>query len=375
MKKCKILLCLLMVCTVLLNGCKKVEEEDKMVALNSLNSGDYRIAIPFSYSDTRETHVQFNRGGYDVDAVGEGLLRYSKDYFDPKKYYLQEGQILDRNTLQAGLVYGDKEGILGSKSVTNPYGLNPEDGMQIPINNTTTITAKAGSGGTIPVVDVFELNFITNLDVNADIKGVSLAIVLNPNVVDAKGKAHVISDEKLRVYGEEAGRNLVAYLKKQPQISAKTPIMVALFKAESIDRNLPGTFLSVGYGNGNLDRFVNVSESWMIIPSATAQNTDSTLVAQFNAVKDALHDFLPNNTDVIGKGFFVDNRIDTLEINVTMQTKTYTEKIGLTQYMVELISQFTNTDMEISVCIKTTNETFALIKREKGAKNCDIITY
>lgn len=375
MKKIKKVLLFLLTLTLCLCGCERNDEDEKLVALDSINSGDYRIAIPFNSNDARQTHVQFNRSGYDVDAVGEGLLRYSKDFFDPEKYYLQEGQILTRNTLQAGLIYGDKEGLLGSKSTSNPYGLNPENGFKLPIGNGKTITCKAGSGGTIPVVDVFEVNFITKLEVDAEIKGISLAIVLNPRVLDANGDEYVISDENLKAFGEEAGRNLVAYLKQQPQINSKTPIMVALFKAESTDTSLPGTFISVGHGNGNIDSFKDVSENWMIIPSSSAQQADSTLVAQFNAAKEELHDFLPNNTDIIGKGFFVDNRIVKLQLTITMQAKTYTEKMGITQYVNELLSQFSNNDMEISVRIISGTDTFAMIKRAKGSKNGVVITY
>ena len=360
-----------------LSGCNSSDSEDEneITVVEAINEGDYRIAIPFAYSDARQTHIQFNRSGYDVDAVGEGLLRYSKDYFDPDKYYLQEGQILTRNTLQAGLIYGDKEGLLGSKSTSNPYGLNPENGMNLPAEDGVTITAKAGSGGTIPVIDVFEVNFITELEEDADIKGISLAIVLNPNVVDAEGKSHVISDTNLKTYGEEAGRNLVAYLMKQPGISSKTPILVALFKAESSDDSLPGTFISVGYGKGGINSFSDVNESWVIFPGTKAESMDSTLVAEFNSIKEKLHDFLPNNTDIIGKGFFVDNRISKLMISVHMQAKTYTEKLGVTQYTYELLSQFSNTDMEITVQINGDDETYAMIKRAKGSNKCEVITY
>lgn len=377
MKKCK-WLCLLMLSFALcLSGCngKEDEEENEITVVEALNEGDYRIATTFAYSDARQTHIQFNRSGYDVDAVGEGLLRYSKEYFDPDKYYLQEGQILTRNTLQAGLVYGDKEGLLGSKSTSNPYGLNPEEGMSLPAEDGVSITAKAGSGGTIPVIDVFEVNFVTELSEDAEIKGISLAIVLNPNVVDAQGKTHIISDTNLKTYGEEAGRNLVAYLKKQPGISSKTPILVALFKAESSDESLPGTFISVGYGKGNVNSFTDVNESWIIFPGSVAESADSALLAEFNSVKEKIYDFLPNNTEIIGKGFFVDNRIQKLLISIHMQAKTYTEKLGVTQYTYELLSQFTNTDMEISVQIKGDDETYAMIKREKGSSKCEVITY
>ena len=45
------------------------------------------------------------------------------------------------------------------------------------------------------------LNFITKLEVNADIKGISLAIVLNPNVVDASGKEYVTQEQVIKDWG------------------------------------------------------------------------------------------------------------------------------------------------------------------------------
>ena len=378
MKKNRLLLAILLGSMLCISACGSKDEEKKnkkITALESVNSGDYRLAIPYASSDARQTHIQFNRSTYDVDAVGEGLLRYSKEHFNPDNYYLQEGQLLDRDTLQAGLTYGDKEGLLGSKSTDNPYGLNPEDGSSMPAEEGVTITAKAGSGGTIPVGDVFEVNFIEDLEEDAEIKGISLAIVLNPNVNDANGESHVISDENLKVYGEEAGRNLVAYLKKQPEIGSNTPILVALFKADSSDDSLPGSFIAVGYGKGTINQFDDVNENWIMFPGDTAESTDSQLLSQFNAIKDSLHTFLPNDTGIVGKGFFVDNRILKMQINVISQCKDYTEKMAIVQYTRELLSNFTSTDMEITVKIDADNDTFAMIKRNKGKSDSDVIMY
>lgn len=372
MKKIKKILVVFLCLLSCLSGCGR-EDEEEVVAIPLGNKGEYSIVTPFKASDARQTHIQFNRSSYDIDAVGEGLLRYAKEYFEPSKYYLQEGQLLSRNTLQAGLIYGDKEGLLGSKSKNNPYGLNPEDGMKMPAEDGVTITAKAGGGGTIPVIDVFEVNFVSDLKKDAEIKGIALAIVLNPHVLDASGKEHVISDKNLKTYGEEAGRNLVAYIKKQPGISARIPIMVSLFKAESSDDSLPGTYIASGYGRGNVDKFNDINEKWVIFPSAAAESANSTLLAQFNGIKTELYDFLPNNTEIIGKGFFVDDRITKLQINVIMQAKTYVEKLGVTQYTKELLSQFNNTDMEITVRIEVDGETFAMITRESGSDDCDVM--
>ena len=111
----------------------------------------------------------------------------------------------------------------------------------------------------------------------------------------------------------------------------------------------------------------------MIFPSAAAESANSTLLAQFNGIKTELYDFLPNNTEIIGKGFFVDDRITKLQINVIMQAKTYVEKLGVTQYTKELLSQFNHTDMEITVRIEVDGETFAMITRESGSDDCDVM--
>lgn len=378
MKKNKLIVALVIGGCLLVSGCGEKEdkkENKKITALESVNTGDYRLAIPYEASDARQTHIQFNRSSYDVDALGEGLLRYSKEHFNPDNFYLQEGKLLDRNTLQSGLTFGDKEGLLGSKSSDNPYGLNPEDGSQLPAEDGVAIIAKAGSGGTIPVGDVFEINFIQDLEEDADIKGIALAIVLNPNVNDANGTAHTISDENLKIYGEEAGRNLVAYLKKQPEIGSNTPILVTLFKAESSDDTLPGAFFAKGFGNGNVNQFEDVNENWIMFPGESAESTDSQLLSQFNVIKDAIHDFLPNDTAIIGKGFFVDNRISKMKMEILAQCKDYTEKMAIVQYTRELLSNYSNTDMEVVVRINVNDETFAMIKRSKGTNDCEIIMY
>ena len=265
MKKISYLMCII---ALLLTGCTQDEnKDDKTIVVESVTEDGYRMVIPFVESDATQTHVTFNRSDYDVKAVGEGLMNYSSEYFSPSKYYLQDGQLLDRDTLQVNTFYGDTEGLLGFKSNENPYGLNPEKDSKLPI--TDGETAVVGSS-TIPVVDIVEYNFHTDSAGESDIEGIGLAIILNRHVVDSEGNAHTISDENLQIIGEEAARNVVAYLKTLPAVSNQTPIMVALFSAESSDSNLAGSFFSIGYGTNGIDQFKDVEEQWVIYPSATA---------------------------------------------------------------------------------------------------------
>lgn len=356
-------------CLSLLSACGS-SSDSKKVATNPINSGDYQIVIPFESSDARQVHVEYNRGDYDIMAVGKGLMEYSKAYFDPDSYYVQEGQLLNRDTLAVGTVYGDKEGILGFKSSDNTYGLNPEKGSKIPISSTQTITS---GSSTVPIIDVFEIDFYQSLSDNAEITGLSFAIVLNPNITDAAGKAVTIKDKQLKTLGEEAARNLIAYLETLPQVGTKMPIMISLFKANSSDSALPGTFLEYGYGKDGIDSFTAVSEDQAIFPSDSATTLDSVTSTQFDSFKQSLHLFLPNDIGVVGKGKFKDSKLNELSITITAQTKTYTECVALVQYTKDLLDTFKSKDIAITVNVKNNNETFAMLQRQSGSSDVNVI--
>lgn len=374
MKKTKGLL-VTMSLVLLLVGCGSKEEEN-VVSTQPVNEGDYRIAIPFQPSNARQTHIEFNNGReVNIAAVGEGLLRYSKEHFSTSSYYLQEGQILDRDTLQVGTTLEDKEGILGFKSADNPYGLNPEKGSSIPVDAKTTIKVGTGENKTIPVIDVFEVNFVQDLDKDAEIKGISLAIVLNPTIVDETGTEYTIADEQLSILGEEAARFLFTYIKTLPSVASDTPVMITLFRQDASDNTLPGRFFASGYGKKSIDRFDAINEQWVIFPSANAEKMDAQISSQFNAVRKALFQYLPNDIGVVGRGLFVENQLDQLQIDITTRAKTHTENVGVVQYVRELLSNFTSSDYSIAVRVNTDLEYYAMLSRGKGSSDTNVIMY
>ncbi len=356
----------------LMAGCSEQveEEQSNVVVTKPVQEGEYSIVIPFEESDATQTHVTFNRSGYDVQAAGEGLMDLSKQYFPTDTYYLQDGQLLDRDTLQVNTYYGDSEGLLGFKSESNTYGLNPAKDSNLPTSEGESIVV---SSNTIPVVDIFEYNFMLESHADAQIEGISFAIVLNPNVLDAEGNEHVISDENLQILGEEAARNVVSFVKDLPQVSNNTPIMVALFKADSSDSVLPGSFFAVGYGNENIDQFHTVDEVYALFPSTNAQQYDPGVSAQFDAFSQSLSMFLPNDISVIGEGLFIDKKLDTLSIEIKTQGKTYIENQALIQYVQSLLVNFTSDEYAIQVSFISNVDTYALMSRSKNSSDAIVI--
>lgn len=367
MKKIVSIFCVI---TLLLCGCSQEEVSESGTVLTPVVEDGYRIVIPFEESDATQVHVTFNRSDYDTIAVGEGLMRYSTQYFSTSEYYLQDGQLLDRDTLQTNTYYGDNIGLLGFKTDTNTYGLNPEIGSELPVEDGEVCIV---GSSTIPIIDIVEYNFHSDSSGTSDIEGISLAIVLKRTVTDADGVSHTISDDNLQIIGEEAARNVVSYLKTLPEVSNQTPIMVALFTAESSDTNLAGTFFSVGYGISGIDQFNDVVEERVIFPSTSASSLDATVSAQFNSLKTSLFSFLPNDVSVIGKGFYIDNQLYELEITVTTQAKTYVENLALVQYVDSLMYYFSDNYYSITISFTSNTEQFAVLERAIGDEECTII--
>lgn len=354
---------------VFISGCTSSQDDNKdgVISTKAISDEGYRMAIPFHSSDMTQVHVQFNRGSYDIEAAGKGLQRYAREHFSTSSYYLQDGQLLNKENTVTGT---NSEALLQRKSGDNPFGLNPEKDTQLPISASQSITV---GSSTIPIVDIFEYDFITDLKEDADIEGIAFAIILSSTVNDEQGNTYTINDEQLRIIGEEAGRNLLTYIKDMPEVSNNTPIMIALYKNGTGDANLPGTFFAVGYGKNSIDSFTNVNEQWVIIPSDAANDLDAQIATQFTNVKNALFKFLPNDIGMIGKGFFIDNQLYELQLTITTQGKTYVQNEAVVQYVNELLSNFSGDNYTITVKVKANTETFAMIHRERGSSSTEVI--
>lgn len=370
MKKYNKLFLVIMIGILTLSGCSSEDEStDATIVTQAITDDGYRIAIPFNSSDMTKVHVDYNRGAYDIEAAGKGLQRYASEYFSTSDYYLQDGQLLTRDNTVSST---NSETLLGRKSGDNPFGLNPENGSSLPISSSQSITV---GNATVPVVDVFEYDFITSLNEDAEIEGIAFAIVLTSTVTDESGNTHTINDDQLRIIGEEAGRNLLTFVKDMPEVSNNTPVMIALYKNGTGDSNLGGTFFAVGYGRSSIDSFSSVNEQWAIIPSDAASDIDTQIVSQYNSVKNSLFKFLPNDIAMIGKGFFVDNQIYELQLTITTQGKTYVQNEALVQYVNELLANFTGDHYSITVKINANTETFAMLHRERGSSSVNAIMY
>lgn len=337
-----------------LSGCSSDEEQQSptdMIETQAIESGDYGAVLPFTSSDSRQKHTLTSRNLSDTLNIGTGLLDYSKQHFSSSDYLMQEGQFLSYDILDAS---DYTTGLLGTERDENPDGLNPN-------SDTEFDTGNGSVKGAILVRDIYETNFVKN----KEIKGLGLVIVMNSQVGD---KSLAVTDEKLVNYGEEAGRKLVSYMRKMPEIGDDMPIYIMLYKTASSDDTLPGSFLADAYFEGRSANFSSISEQWVMFPSTTATKLDGSVATQFTSLRNSVYGFLPDDVDVIGRGKFVDSKLTELKITISMHAKTANEAIALTQYVNSLLNTFTSYDYGLTVEVKVQEQTFAVMERLRNEK-------
>src|SRR5699024_2566381 len=78
-------------------------EEPAIVHNYQLSKDNYKIILPYRPSPSRGVIVDKIANRMDIDEMEEGLRRHSVEYFDPEKYYFEEGQYISEEVVKSWL--------------------------------------------------------------------------------------------------------------------------------------------------------------------------------------------------------------------------------------------------------------------------------
>lgn len=317
--------------------------------IESLNQDDYAVLIPFESSPVRSYHGTY-LGKADFMEVGARLLTKTKSVFDPKTYFISEGQVLTPSLLGQ---------LVKRESSDNPYGLNPPSGsnFQTGINEVSVLDA-------VLVADVVETDFYTGSSMDPVLSGIAFAMVLNDQISQADGTLVPVDPQRLYEYASDMGRKLERFIRTLADME-DIPVYIALYSTESLDSYLPGKFIGEGTFDGRSGQFSQTSETWVMFPSSVASTLDPQTDASFSSFRSKIVDFIPETIGVIGEARYVNNDLDFLRLSLSIQAKTYTEVFALAQYTASLLEGFEKGNYGIIVKINSIDETLVLIERDR----------
>lgn len=314
----------------------------------------YRTILPFEPSASRGLTVNRLNTRYDIDEFETGLMRVAQHNYSPDKYLFQEGQYLDKDTVQSWL---------GRKSGDNA-GLNPEDtGEGDPQTR--------NEENPIYLAQILEHNYLVSEDGTAKLGGVVIGLAMNSVHYYRKEQYGPIfevkiDDKKIEEEGKRIAQEVVSRLRQTKGLE-EVPITIALFKQESRSSIVPGNFFAyanAGKGNSRLGGWNAINEDYVLFPSDEAKDKHRDDLTSFQNFKDDVEEYFPNFNGVVGTAFYAEDQLRKISIDITIQFYGKAETIGFTQYVTGLVMEHFPNYISVEVSISSVDGEEALIVKE-----------
>lgn len=386
----------------LLSGClsnldAEVEEEtispDQVAVqttINQLSSDFYRAVI----IDGRYEMGVTASSNYSLSSVGntlayeDGLLRISKNIFPTDQYFLQEGQLIDEDTMTSWLA---------RESSSNPEGLNPalanneqetantqeneSDDSQQETENTQENTQVIVDSTSTPIylTQLMEKNLMIETEEGFELAGVVLGLAMNSvyEYTDSEGVSYQqeISLGEMRERGRNYANIIVGRLRNTEALR-HVPIVVALFRQAPSDEISGGTYVTYGVSReGNyISDWIEVNEYRVSLPIINSTEY-SEQYAFFDNFKDQVSQFFPRLNGITGEALYIDNGLASLQIEIVTQFYLQTEIIALAQHVTDVAISQLPEGIPIEISIVSEHGSEALIKRSSNATEFNVHVY
>lgn len=342
------------------------EKAQETVIIPDLQIKDeyYRTLLPFKASASRGLVVSNLNTRYDVREVEEGLLRLATQQFSTDDHFFQEGQYITEEMALSWIRRNSEE---------NPEGLNPAVTDQM----TEELTeAEIADKAPIYLAHIVEQNFLVmTKDNKVRLDGISIGLAMNSVYYPRNGKDVPIPDKVLEEQGMLMAEKIVTGL-RQIEGLENVPIMVGLFKQASNNSIVPGNYFATAMAEGGKGptAWKKVDEKHVIFPSSGNDEGYRDVNTKFLNFKQAIDDYFPSFVNVIGRGYYANGTLRSLEIEVPIQFYGKSETIGFVQYLTGQISKYLP-DVPIEVSITSSNGPEALIVKESGKEEPFIHIY
>lgn len=368
---------------------EKDEEELSIVPSYRLADDNYKMILPFRPSKARGVVVNQVKNRIDIDEMEDGLRRHSTDLFDPQKYYFEEGQYLTENMVydwlgrfptDKQLEREVKEEIARRKQEKLNY--NEErirDGLQQGLNPPLKDQAKKKDYEDNPryLSHILEQNYLEQKDdQTVELVGISIGLALKSVYKykeDPDGPDYYkdIPDKEVLKEGKEIAEQVLERLRGIEGLE-DVPIMIALYQEQEESSPIPGSFIaktSVGKGNKSIDKWEETNEEYVLFPSSDAKkkyHDDYELIKSFG---QSISEYFPNYVGYMGEGFYLNDELNKLSINIPLEFYGRAEVVGFTQYAYGLVKNIFPNHYDIEIKISSTGKLESLIYREAGKED------
>lgn len=342
------------------------EVETTIIPNMQLSDKFYKTLIPYKESASRGLVVSNIFTKYDMKEVETGLMRISQNHFDTEKYFFQEGQYLSEDMLKYWLARPNQTKDKGPEyQGLNPSSVDEATGAEMD----PTVRATEAP---VYLAHIVEQNYLTKTDDNkVKLAGVSIGLALNSVYYYQKEQygeffEQKIPEAELLEEGKKIAQEVVNRLRARSEL-AEVPIVVALFKQEERNAIIPGSYMAYNFAEENktaLGEWEMINEKYITFPMNSPDDIYRDLNRDFMNFKQDVDKYFANFTSVFATGFYQNNKIQKLDIEIPIQFYGTAEITGFTQYLTGLMLNHLPLDLHITVSITSVNGPEVLIIKE-----------
>lgn len=331
------------------------EDESTAVSRNQLGSDYYRPALDAEghYLTSQNRGITLNlNSGINLNLFEKDLIRLSQEQFPTGEYFIREGQYLPEKLVRSWI---------GRKSEKNPEGLNP---------------AEEGEGDDrVPryLNSILELDFYKESEEGVDLSGMSIGLALNTvdyytAVQFGPTLEQEINEEKILEEGKRIANEVLRRIREMEDLE-EIPVMISLYKQAPRDDLAGGVHVVKGSnttGSTAVDNWKEINEERKIYPLAGQSSAEGNAFANFQSEVEA---FFPNVSGITGRAHYINERLDSLAINIMTQFYGETEMISYTQYLKQSAATYLPADIEIEIVVESPGGVEAFL--EKGPADAE----
>ncbi|WP_164670130.1 CamS family sex pheromone protein [Virgibacillus doumboii] len=380
---------------------KKEDETEKKTSIvpsYQLSDEMYRTILPYRPSAARGVITNQMGNRLDIDEMEQGLRRHSKEYFDPEKLFFEEGQYLGKDMMYSWLERKMTKGQL-QDTIDNQVKVfkdNNPGASESQIESLKQELRHENSLALNPKIEhyadewkntkeqhenspkylshILEQNFLQKKEDNTvELVGMSIGIAMKSVYAyqtEEGGATHQyeISKKEMLKKGKEIAQTVLKRIRKMEGLN-DIPILIAIYREEDQGSPVPGSYVvktGVQGGDTSIGEWEAINEENILFPSDEGEEKyydHYQLVQDFGA---EIEQYFPNYVGVIGKGFYINEELQKLTLEIPIEFYGKGEVIGFTQYTYGLVKEMFSDYYELEVKIKSNQKMESIIFREAG---------
>lgn len=367
------------------NGQQQESGSVKEIATDKNVQGDnYRTILPFKESQARGLLQDNMANSYNGEDFENGLLDLSKSVFPTDEYLYQDGQYLDKSTINAFLspkytkseVDKMDEDERKEKKANENLGLNPS-------HNGETDPEKIAENSPAYLSNILEQDFYGSGDTKGKkIKGMTIGLAMNSTYYYQKEKdgetySKDLDDKEIKKQGKQMAGEILSRIREHKELK-EIPIHFTIYRQTGENSIVPGEFIAgttVEEGKTRINDWKDINQKTVLLPSQEAADLDENLNNDFKQFNDDLQTYFNNFTQAVGTVKFDKKEAKQLSVDVPIDYYGKAETIGITQYVTEQAEKYFDDIDEYEIHIKDGNNPKALISKAKGDKEPQVHIY